>query len=204
MNVQMQGTRLAMMPGAGGLDSTRQRQERQAQRDSEVAFFEKQKENLKNMGGDSLEDISRKIELLHSYEEQIAAIKEKYNSQEVFHVLDEAQEFGEKIAEAAAKNEPNTAEERREDMVEEALGTDENKGELTEELEELTELTEELTEEMTEELEEQTTEQLEQLEQMDVPAEGEAESAVDAMGNRMEELAEAEQLRRYHPFDMRV
>ena len=57
---------------------------------------------------------------------------------------------------------------------------------------------------MTEELEEQTTEQLEQLEQMDVPAEGEAESAVDAMGNRMEELAEAEQLRRYHPFDMRV
>ena len=61
MNVQMQGTRLAMMPGAGGLDSTRQRQERQAQRDSEVAFFEKQKENLKNMGGDSMEDISRKI-----------------------------------------------------------------------------------------------------------------------------------------------
>ena len=119
-------------------------------------------------------------------------------------MLDEAQEFGEKIAEAAEKNEPNTAEERREDMVEEALGTDENKGELTEELEELTELTEELTEEMTEELEEQTTEQLEQLEQMDVPAEGEAESAVDAMGNRMEELAEAEQLRRYHPFDMRV
>lgn len=197
MNVQMQGTRLAMMPGAGGLDSTRQRQERQAQRDSEVAFFEKQKENLKNMGGDSLEDISRKIELLHSYEEQIAAIKEKYNSQEVFHVLDEAQEFGEKVAEAAEKNKPKTAEERREDMVEEALGTDENKGELTEELEEL-------TEEMTEELEEQTTEQLEQLEQMDVPAEGEAESAVDAMGNRMEELAEAEQLRRYHPFDMRV
>ena len=41
MNVQMQGTRLAMMPGAGGLDSTRQRQERQAQRDSEVAFGEK-------------------------------------------------------------------------------------------------------------------------------------------------------------------
>ncbi len=197
MNVQMQGTRLAMMPGAGGLDSTRQRQERQAQRDSEVAFFEKQKENLKNMGGDSLEDISRKIELLHSYEEQIAAIKEKYNSQEVFHVLDEAQEFGEKVAEAAEKNKPKTAEERREDMVEEALGTDENKGELTEELEEL-------TEEMTEELEEQTTEQLEQLEQMDVPAEGEAESAVDAMGNRMEELAEAEQLRRYHLFDMRV
>ena len=204
MNVQMQGTRLAMMPGAGGLDSTKQRQERQAQRDSEVAFFEKQKENLKNMGGDSLEDISRKIELLHSYEEQIAAIKEKYNSQEVFHVLDEAQEFGEKVAEAAEKNKPKTAEERREDMVEEALGTDENKGELTEELEELTELTEELTEEMTEELEEQTTEQLEQLEQMDVPAEGEAESAVDAMGNRMEELAEAEQLRHYHPFDMRV
>ena len=44
MNVQMQGTRLAMMPGAGGLDSTRQRQERQAQRDSEVAFFERESE----------------------------------------------------------------------------------------------------------------------------------------------------------------
>lgn len=200
MNVQMQGTRLAMMPGSGGLESTRQRQERQAQRDNELAFFEKQKENLKNIGGDSPEDISRKIDLLHSYEEQIAAIREKYNSQEVFHVLDEAQEFGEKVAKAAEKSKPKTAEERREDLAEEALGTDEDKGELTEELEELTELTEEITEELAEELEEQAKEQLEELENLDTPEETGAQSTADLIS----ELIEEKQAARYQPFDIRI
>lgn len=162
MNVQMKGINIGVYCSPG-LKSAERRQQRQAQCDREVAFFEKQKENLKYIGGDSLEDISRKLDMLHSYEEQIAAIKSQFNMEEIYHVLDEAQEFGEKVAKEAEKSEPKTEKERREDMVEDALGLDEDKGEITEELEEMTELAEELSEELAEELEEQTTEQLEEL-----------------------------------------
>ena len=179
MNVQMKGINIGVYCSPG-LKSAERRQQRQAQCDREVAFFEKQKENLKYIGGDSLEDISRKLDMLHSYEEQIAAIKSQFNMEEIYHVLDEAQEFGEKVAKEAEKSEPKTEKERREDMVEDALGLDEDKGEITEELEEMTELAEELSEELAEELEEQTTEQLEELKNpnsLEVPGD---ESAVDA------------------------
>lgn len=222
MNVQMKGINIGVYCSPG-LKSAKQRQERQAQCDREVAFFEKQKENLKNIGGDSLEDISRKLDMLHSYEEQIAAVKAKFNSEEIYHVLDEAQEFGEKVAKEAEKSKPKTEKERREDMVEEALGLDEDKGELTEELEEMTELSEELSEELEEELEEQTAEQLEELENLntveaaedagavdaseEVPEVTEAvkaPSAIDALNRKLQEAVEREQLARYEPIDVRV
>jgi len=134
-----------------GLKSTREKQQRQAERDNQIAFFEKQKENLKNREGETPEEISRKLDLIHSYEDQIAAVRQEYNHAQMFHLLDEAKELGEKIAEAVEKYAPKTPEEIREELVEEALGTDENKGQLTECLEEVAELTEEMVEELTSE-----------------------------------------------------
>lgn len=146
--------------GNYGLKSTRDRMERQAKRDNQVAFFEQQKENLKNMKTDSIEDISRKLDLLHNYDEQIAAAKKAYNNSQVFHLLDEARELGEKIAKEAEKNAPKTAKERKEDMIEEATGVEKNEGMLGDMLEELEEVAEEVTEEMTEELKDMTDEMM--------------------------------------------
>ncbi len=146
--------------GNYGLKSTRDRMERQAKRDNQVAFFEQQKENLKNMKTDSIEDISRKLDLLHNYDEQIAAAKKAYNNSQVFHLLDEARELGEKIAKEAEKNAPKAAEERKEDMIEEASGVEKNEGMLGDMLEELEEVAEEVTEEMTEELKDMTDEMM--------------------------------------------
>lgn len=64
-----------------GLKSTKQKLERQEERDNQIAYFEKQKENLKNITGESLEEIERKLELFHSYEDQIAAAKAAYNQE---------------------------------------------------------------------------------------------------------------------------
>ncbi len=146
--------------GNFGLKGTKDRMERQAKRDNQVAFFEQQKENLKNMKTDSIEDISRKLDLLHNYDDQIAAAKKAYNNSQVFHLLDEARELGEKIAKEAEKNAPKTAEERKEDMIEEATGAEKNEGMLGDILEELEEVAEEVTEEMTEELKEMTDEMM--------------------------------------------
>ena len=79
---------------AGGLDSTRDRVQRQQNCASQVNFFEKQKANLKNMECSTLEDIARKLEMFHSYEDQIAAVKQQYNNSQMPHVLDEAKEIG--------------------------------------------------------------------------------------------------------------
>lgn len=140
-----------------GMKSTRQKQQRQAERDSQVAFFEKQKENLKNMKCDSIEDIKDKLDMFHSYENRIAAVKEQYNYSQMRHILDEAEEWGEKAAKAAEKYEPKTAEERREEAIEEALGTDESKGMSDELFEEL--IPDELTEDILK-IPEQTTDEL--------------------------------------------
>lgn len=156
-NIQLQGSSLFVGNNSlwnNSLKSTQEKLQRQEECNNQIAFLENQKNNLKNMEGDSLEEISRKLELFHSYEDQIAAAKEEYNHSQMFHVMDEAKELGEQIAKAAEKYAPKTAEERKEEMVEEALGTDEEKGELTESLEELEELSEEIIEETTEELEE--------------------------------------------------
>ena len=163
MNIQLQTTKLF---SNYSLKSTQDRMERQAKRDNQIAFFEQQKENLKNMKTDSLEDIARKLDLLHGYDDQIAAAKVEYNHSQMFHLLDEAREQGEKIAEEAEKYAPKTPEERREDMIEEATGVDQDGGILSDMMDELSELTEEMTEEMTEELEE-ISEEMESTEQTD-------------------------------------
>ena len=132
------------------LKSTQEKLQRQQERDNKVAFFEAQKENLKNRKADSLEEISEKLEMFHNYEDEIAAANQEYNNSQMFHVMDEAEEHGEKIAEAAERNKPKTEEERKEEMVDEALGTEENKGMMSEIMDELSETTEEMTEQMTE------------------------------------------------------
>lgn len=137
---------------AGGmLKSTQEKMERKKKCDNMVAFYEERISMLKDMKSDSLEDISRKLELFHTYQDGIAAAKQDYNNQQMFHVLDEAREQGEKIAEAAEDMKPKTAEERREDMIEEALGT-EDKGELTESMEEIADMVEEMSEEVLEDV----------------------------------------------------
>lgn len=81
--------------GSNMLKSSQEKLQRQAERDSKVAFFEAQKENLKNRESLDLDDIAKKLELLHSYDDQIAAAKQEYNSSQMFHVMDEAIERGE-------------------------------------------------------------------------------------------------------------
>ncbi|MDE6748175.1 MAG: hypothetical protein K2K21_03810 [Lachnospiraceae bacterium] len=132
------------------LKSTQEKIERQQKAAGQIQFLENQKEKLKNMECSTVEDIANKLEKFHSYEDEIASVKMQYNQEQMWHIMDEAKERGEKIAEAVEKMKPKTAEERREDMVEEALGIDDEKGALSESLEELSELAGELTEEVTE------------------------------------------------------
>ncbi len=136
--------------------SAQEKAERQQKTQSEVAFWEKQKENLKNQECDSVEEIAKKLDALHSYEDEIAAAKKAFNNEQMWHIMDEAKELGEKIAEAAEEMEAKTAEERREDMAEEALGTDEGDGLMEEMMEDVSDLAEEIeaVEENAEELEE--------------------------------------------------
>ena len=192
MNIQLQTTKLF---SNYSLKSTQDRMERRAKCDNQIAFFEQQKENLKNMKTDSLEDIARKLDLLHGYDDQIAAAKVEYNHSQMFHLLDEAREQGEKIAEEAEKYAPKTPEERREDMVEEATGVDQDGGILSDMMDELSELTEEMTEEMTEELEE-ISEEMESAEQTDQKTLAELEE--------MKEKASGEISVKYKRIDYRI
>ena len=175
MNIKKQSINLF---SNNGLKSTQDRLDRQAKRDNQIAFFEQQKENLKNMKADSIEDISRKLDLLHGYDDQITAAKAEYNNSQMFHILDEARERAEKIAEEAEKYVPKTPEERLEDMIEEATGVDKDAGMLAEAMDELEEITEEMMEESVEELDEMS-EMLEEVENADqTQAEMEAASKV--------------------------
>lgn len=157
MSVSVQaGGILSFVQMNSGMKSTQEKAQRQQKCDSQVEFFEKQKANLKNVKCSSLEDIARKLEMFHSYEDQIAAAKKQFNNSQMMHILDEAKEIGEKIAEEAEKTAPKTEEERREDRIEEAAGSDEeSKGMLTEIMDEITEVMEELDEELEEELEDE-------------------------------------------------
>lgn len=155
MNITIQGFGNSIFGGGPlggyrGLKSTQQKLERQAERDSQVDFYEKQKENLKNVKCETVEEIAKKLEMFHSYEDQIAAAKAAYNSEQMLHIMDESREMGEKIAEAAEKLEPKTPEERREELVEEALGIDESGGILEEVLDEAAKLQEELQDTLSE------------------------------------------------------
>lgn len=155
MNIAIKATGF---PGIGkpGLKSTQDRQERMAQRDNKIAFYEQQKENLKSLKTFSLEDISRKLEMLHNFDDQITLAKVEFNKSQVFHILDEAAEIGENIAEAAEENAPKNAEERREDIIEDATGVENDGGMLDEIMDEMEELTEEMMEKTAEEFEEMT------------------------------------------------
>ena len=147
------------------------------------------------MKTDSLEDIARKLDLLHGYDDQIAAANVEYNHSQMFHLLDEAREQGEKIAEEAEKYAPKTPEERREDMIEEATGVDQDGGILSDMMDELSELTEEMTEEMTEEHEE-ISEEMESTEQTDQKTLAELEE--------MKETASGEISVKYKRIDYRI
>ena len=201
MNINMKGNGALLFGAgsllkAGGLKSATERQERKEKSEREIAFFEKQKENLKNKECATLEEIERKLEMLHTYEDEIAAVKAAYNKEEMFHILDEAREQGEKNAEAAKKNEPKTPEERKKEMAEEALGLDEEKGVLSETMEELTQAVAEAVEETVEEATEKAAEK----------AAGEA--AQRAVEENVEETVEMkaleQQARRYERFDARI
>lgn len=128
------------------LKSTQEKIERQKKAVSQVEFWENQKENLKNREFDSVEEIAKKLELFHSYEDEINGAKAAYNHEQMFHMLDEAKEMGEKIAKKVEEMRPKTKEERKEEMVEEALGADENNGMLEEMAEEVSEIIEETQE----------------------------------------------------------
>lgn len=141
---------LPLMQQRPTLKSTQEKAERLQKAAGQIDFWENQKEKLKNMECSTLEDIARKLEKFHSYEDEIAAVKMQYNQEQMQHVMDEAKEIGEKIADAAEKLETKTAEERLEEMAEEALGADKEKAEFAENIEELSQLAEELTEELTE------------------------------------------------------
>ena len=149
MNVNVKNTGFLGNPM---LKSTRDRLKRMAQRDQKIAFFEKQKENLKNMKSDSLEDISRKLDMLQGYNDEIAMARTEFNNGQIYHMLDEARELGEKMAKAAEKNATKTPEERREELIEEITGV-ENDGLLGELMDELPKIEEEMAEESIEELE---------------------------------------------------
>lgn len=126
MNISMRGNSNSLYGGNlfadRSLKSTQQKAARQEERDNKIAFYEKQKDNLKNMHCETVEEIAKKLELFHSYEDQIAAAKVAYNNEQMMHTMDESRERGEKIAEAVEKMEPKTPEERLEDLAEEALG----------------------------------------------------------------------------------
>ena len=187
---------LRRMNSAGVLKSTQERLARQEETSKQVEFFEKQKENLKNVTAGSVEEIAEKLKMFQSYEDQIASIKAAYNHEQMFHILDESTERGEKIAEAVDKMAPKTPEERLEEMVEEALGIEEG-GELEEIMEEIEEIAEELTEEMTEEITEELEEALPENAELSVEEVAEAAAAAEAA--QKEALPEG-----YLPFDVRL
>ena len=183
---------LRRMNSAGMLKSTQDRLERQEETKKQVDFFEKQKENLKNVTAGSVEEIAEKLKLFQSYEDQIASIKAAYNQEQMFHILDESTERGEQIADAVDKMAPKTPEERLEEMVEEALGIEEG-GELEEIMDEIEEIVEEMSEEVTEELEEALPENAE------LSAEEVAEAEAAAEAAQKGTLPEG-----YLPFDVRL
>lgn len=145
----------------GSLKSRKEKLERQQNRDNEVAVLEKQKAALKNKECGSLEDIEDKLELFHSYEDRIKAVKQAFNSEQMHHILDEAREKGEKTAEELRKLSAKTPEEMKKILEEEALGIEDSQGILSELLEELTvETPEELAGDTAGELTEETVGEL--------------------------------------------
>ena len=91
-SLSLLGKTMFGLQNQGMLKSTKDRLDRQAQRDGKIEFYEKQKQNLKNTEAQTVEEIAKKLEMFHSYEDEIKAAKQEYNSSQMLHVLDEAQE----------------------------------------------------------------------------------------------------------------
>ncbi len=203
---------LRRMGSAGMLKSTQDRLERQEQTQKQVDYFEQKKDNLKNIKCNSVEEIAEKLNMLHTYEDQIAAAKAAYNSEQMWHILDESTERGEKIAEAVEKSKPKTPEERQEEMVEEALGIEDSNGMLEEVLDEVEELTEELAENLTEDLTGDVVEEITEEMTGDVIEEITEEITGDVIEETAQELTEemagdaalAMLKKGYVPFDVRL
>lgn len=136
MNISLKNLSIFSQGMGRGLKSTQQKLERQQKMQSQVDFFEGKKADLKNMHCETLDEIEQKLELFNNYDAQIVAAKQQYNQEQMMHTLDEAKERGEEIAKAAEKQKPKTEEERRLERIEEALGTEDEGGMLTEILEE--------------------------------------------------------------------
>lgn len=206
MNIKLQGAINSFFGGYSvfshkGLKSTEEKLERQEKRDDQVAFFEKQKENLKNRKCDTVEEIAEKLNALKSYDDQIAGIKSAYNNEQMWHILDEAREIGEKIAEAAEKMEPKTPEERKEEIVEEAMGTEEDGGLLEEVLEDAARTQEELQESVEEEMLKQLDEDMQEQMEKELSEDIQEKLEEELSENIQEELAE-EIL--YKPFNILI
>lgn len=141
MNIAMNNSPLSVLTQhyGKGLKSTEERIQRMQKTQSQVEFFEGQKANLKNMHCGTLDEIAEKLELFNNYNAQIDAVKKQFNYEQMMHCMDEAQELGEKIAKAAEKLEPKTAEERKEELAKEALGIEDDGGILDEMLEDMPE-----------------------------------------------------------------
>lgn len=107
------------------LKSTKEKLERQQKAQSEIDFWEARKEQLKGKEYSSVEEIARKLEMYHNYNDAIQGIRHAYNHEQMFHISDEAKEKGEKIARAAQEHKPKTRrerelEERKKELLEEA------------------------------------------------------------------------------------
>lgn len=184
-----------------GLKSTDQKLERQKTCENQIAFWENQKEKLKSMKSDNLEDIERKLELFHSYKDQIAAAKAQYNNEQMFCILDEAMERAEKIAEEAEKWKPKTPEERKEELLEEALGAEEEEGVLEDVMGEMRQMREELSEQLVEDIEEEMEESLKEATEQ-IPDEAGIALEQEDMADIIR--AEIESRQRYDGIDIRV
>ena len=141
MNISMANSPLSVLTQhyGAGLKSTEEKIERFQKTQSQIDFFEGKKAALKNKQCASLDEIAQKLELFNNYNDQIDAVKKQFNQEQMMHCMDEAQELGEKIAKAAEKLEPKTAEERRAELVKEALGIEDDSGILDELLDDLPE-----------------------------------------------------------------
>lgn len=139
MNISMANSPLSVLTQhyGTGLKSTQEKIERFQKTQSQIDFFEGKKAELKNKHCTTMDEIAEKLALFNNYNDQIDAVKKQFNYEQVMHCMDEAQEFGEKIAEAVEKLEPKTAEERREELAKEALGIEDDGGILDEMLEDM-------------------------------------------------------------------
>ena len=194
MNISLNSQSMLLQRPGSGLKSTEEKQERQQKAQSQIDFFEAQKANLKNMKCETLEEIGRKLELFNNYNAQIMAVKQQYNQEQMMHTMDEAREFGEKIAEAAEKLEAKTPEERKREQIEEALGIEDEDGLLTEVLEESLDKMILLEEELAEEVSEEDLENMESMEN--------AEMVPGIV--QQEELTQEYLETKYTPFEMKA